>query len=99
MKLNTASPLPLYVATDPTVAEMLEASLKIVNRIRHLTVKSSVKHGFLYLIKNNTEFPMSAPLAKASLSQTANRRKTLLRWLAVLTLIYLLLVGIGVISM
>jgi len=41
---------------------------------------------------------MSAPLAKASLSQTANRRKTFFRWLAVLTLIYLLLVGIGLIS-
>lgn len=30
--LNTANPLPLYVATAPTVAEMLEASLKIVSR-------------------------------------------------------------------
>uniref|UniRef100_UPI00286B37D6 alkaline phosphatase n=1 Tax=Chamaesiphon sp. OTE_8_metabat_110 TaxID=2964696 RepID=UPI00286B37D6 len=30
--LNTASPKPLYVATAPTVAEMLEASLKIVKR-------------------------------------------------------------------
>lgn len=28
--LNTANPLPLYVATAPTVAEMLEASLKIL---------------------------------------------------------------------
>ncbi len=30
--LNTANPKPLYVATAPTVAEMLEASLKIVKR-------------------------------------------------------------------
>jgi len=30
--LNTANPSPLYVATAPTVAEMLEASLKILNR-------------------------------------------------------------------
>ena len=30
--LNTANPQPLYVATAPTVAEMLEASLKIVKR-------------------------------------------------------------------
>jgi glycerophosphoryl diester phosphodiesterase len=30
--LNTATPKPLYVATAPTVAEMLEASLKIVKR-------------------------------------------------------------------
>jgi glycerophosphoryl diester phosphodiesterase len=30
--LNTGSPLPLYVATAPTVAEMLEASLKILRR-------------------------------------------------------------------
>jgi glycerophosphoryl diester phosphodiesterase len=30
--LNTANPLPLYVATAPTVAEMLEASLKILKR-------------------------------------------------------------------
>ncbi|MGQ9873210.1 alkaline phosphatase [Leptodesmis sp.] len=30
--LNTANPRPLYVATAPTVAEMLEASLKILNR-------------------------------------------------------------------
>ncbi|MBW4515872.1 MAG: alkaline phosphatase [Timaviella obliquedivisa GSE-PSE-MK23-08B] len=30
--LNTANPSPLYVATAPTVAEMLEASLKIVNK-------------------------------------------------------------------
>ncbi|AFY48977.1 Alkaline phosphatase [Nostoc sp. PCC 7524] len=29
--LNTDNPLPLYVATAPTVAEMLEASLKIVS--------------------------------------------------------------------
>ncbi|MBW4442914.1 MAG: alkaline phosphatase [Plectolyngbya sp. WJT66-NPBG17] len=30
--LNTANPLPLYVATAPTVAEMLEAALKIIKR-------------------------------------------------------------------
>jgi glycerophosphoryl diester phosphodiesterase len=30
--LNSDSPLPLYVATAPTVAEMLEASLKIVSK-------------------------------------------------------------------
>ncbi|MBD2690764.1 alkaline phosphatase [Anabaena catenula] len=30
--LNSSSPLPLYVATAPTVAEMLEASLKILNK-------------------------------------------------------------------
>jgi len=30
--LNTANPLPLYIATAPTVAEMLEASLKILKR-------------------------------------------------------------------
>ncbi|MBD1842161.1 alkaline phosphatase [Cyanobacteria bacterium FACHB-63] len=30
--LNTANPLPLYVATAPTVAEMLDASLKILRR-------------------------------------------------------------------
>lgn len=30
--LNTAAPLPLYVATAPTVAEMLEASLKILKK-------------------------------------------------------------------
>ena len=30
--LNTADPQPLYVETAPTVAEMLDASLKIVNR-------------------------------------------------------------------
>lgn len=30
--LNTSSPQPLYVATAPTVAEMLEASLKILER-------------------------------------------------------------------
>jgi glycerophosphoryl diester phosphodiesterase len=30
--LNSANPLPLYVATAPTVAEMLEASLKILNQ-------------------------------------------------------------------
>ncbi|PSB58984.1 alkaline phosphatase [Chamaesiphon polymorphus] len=30
--LNTTNPQPLYVATAPTVAEMLEASLKIVKR-------------------------------------------------------------------
>ena len=30
--LNTANPLPLYVATAPTVAEMLQASLKIVSK-------------------------------------------------------------------
>jgi len=30
--LNTGSPLPLYVATAPTVAEMLEASLKILEK-------------------------------------------------------------------
>lgn len=30
--LNTANPLPLYVATAPTVGEMLDASLKILNR-------------------------------------------------------------------
>ncbi|WP_373544697.1 alkaline phosphatase [Chamaesiphon sp.] len=30
--LNTASPRPLYVATAPTVGEMLEASLKILKR-------------------------------------------------------------------
>ena len=30
--LNTASPRPLYVATAPTVAEMLEASLKVLKR-------------------------------------------------------------------
>jgi sodium-dependent phosphate cotransporter len=41
---------------------------------------------------------MSVPLPKASLSQTASRRKTFLRWLAILALVYLLLVGIGVIS-
>lgn len=41
---------------------------------------------------------MSVPLAKASPSQTTSRRKTFLRWLTVLVLIYLLLVGIQVIS-
>lgn len=41
---------------------------------------------------------MSVPLAKASPPQTTSRRKTVLLWLAVLVLIYLLLVGIGVIS-
>ncbi|BAZ41879.1 glycerophosphoryl diester phosphodiesterase [Calothrix sp. NIES-4101] len=30
--LNSDSPLPLYVATAPTVAEMLDASLKILNQ-------------------------------------------------------------------
>ncbi|MBG0742422.1 MAG: alkaline phosphatase [Cylindrospermopsis raciborskii KL1] len=30
--LNTASPLPLYVSTAPTVAEMLTATLKIINQ-------------------------------------------------------------------
>ena len=30
--LNTANPQPLYVATAPTVAEMLEASLKLANQ-------------------------------------------------------------------
>ncbi|MBD2295634.1 alkaline phosphatase [Anabaena sphaerica FACHB-251] len=30
--LNSSNPLPLYVATAPTVAEMLEASLKIVSK-------------------------------------------------------------------
>ena len=30
--LNTANPQPLYVATAPTVAEMLEASLKVLKR-------------------------------------------------------------------
>lgn len=41
---------------------------------------------------------MSAPVTKAASSQTTNRRKTILRWLAVLALIYLLIVGVGVIS-
>lgn len=30
--LNSSNPLPLYVATAPTVAEMMEASLKILNK-------------------------------------------------------------------
>ncbi|MBD2535936.1 alkaline phosphatase [Nostoc flagelliforme FACHB-838] len=30
--LNSENPLPLYVATAPTVAEMLDASLKIINK-------------------------------------------------------------------
>ena len=41
---------------------------------------------------------MSAPLPKASLPKRANPRKMFLSWLAVLSLVYLLLVGIGVIS-
>lgn len=41
---------------------------------------------------------MSDPLLKPSLSPTASRRKTFLSWLAVFALVYLLLVGIGVVS-
>ncbi len=32
LNLNSDKPLPLYVATAPTVAEMLDASLKIINK-------------------------------------------------------------------